>query len=155
MISDWKQDPIQSSIRGENPTFLKRMNSGIVLFGYNQFLPGYCLLIAHPEVPSLNHLDMTKRTEFLLDMSILGDAIVNSLHPLRVNYSMYGNSAEFLHAHVFPRYEWEPEEHIKEPVWTYPKSTWEEPASQWSNPKFHQLRADLVASLDEMMVLQY
>lgn len=35
MISDWKQDPIQSSIRGENPTFLKRMNSGIVLFGYN------------------------------------------------------------------------------------------------------------------------
>jgi len=155
MSDDWKQNPIQSAVRGENPTFLKQLKSGIVLFGYNQFLPGYCLLIAHPEVPSLNHLDMTKRSEFLIDMSILGDAIIKSCHPLRVNYSMYGNSSEFLHAHVFPRYEWEPEEYIKHPVWTYPESTWEEPESQWSNPRFAQLKVDIATSLDEIMASIY
>jgi diadenosine tetraphosphate (Ap4A) HIT family hydrolase len=153
--TDWKNNPIESAEQGKNPTFLKRMKSGIVLFGYSQFLPGYCLLIATPEVPSLNHLDISKRQEFMLDMSILGDAILKTCNPLRVNYSMYGNSSEFLHTHIFPRYDWEPEEYRQGPVWLYPKSKWTEEDSQWTNPKYKELMVGITKNLDDLMKAHY
>jgi diadenosine tetraphosphate (Ap4A) HIT family hydrolase len=36
------------------------------------------------------------------------------------NYEVLGNPWHHLHAHVHPRYEWEPAEHRSLPVWNYP-----------------------------------
>jgi diadenosine tetraphosphate (Ap4A) HIT family hydrolase len=36
-----------------------------------------------------------------------------------MNYEVLGNSAPFLHGHVHPRYEWEPQKRIDGPVWRY------------------------------------
>ncbi len=35
-------------------------------------------------------------------MSLLGDAVQAVVKPRRMNYSIYGNTDAFLHAHVFP-----------------------------------------------------
>ena len=37
----------------------------------------------------------------------------------RVNLEILGNTDEFLHAHVWPGYSWEPAELIPRPVWLY------------------------------------
>ena len=53
-------------------------------------------------------------------MSLLGEAIMtacNGLDPSlrRLNYEILGNTDRYLHAHVFPRYEWEDEELLTAP----------------------------------------
>lgn len=75
--------------------------------GDTQFLPGYCLLLAYPEVSQLNDLHGQARDQFLRDMTTLGDAVKLVTGAVRVNYSIYGNLDPFLHAHVWPRYTWE------------------------------------------------
>jgi diadenosine tetraphosphate (Ap4A) HIT family hydrolase len=105
--------------QGQNPALIIQMRSGFAVMGDFQFLPGYCLLLAYPKVEKLNDLAREPRTEFLEDMARLGDAILAATGALRINYSIYGNLDPFLHAHLFPRYEWEPPEQVGGPVWLY------------------------------------
>lgn len=93
--------------RGENPALIARLESGFAVMGDSQLLPGYCLLLAHPQVGKLNDLEGSSRTQFLDDMARLGDAILGATDAIRINYSIYGNLDPFLHAHLFPRYAWE------------------------------------------------
>lgn len=95
------------------------MKSGWAVIGDVQFLPGYCLLLPDPVVSSLNDLDERNRVQFLSDMAVIGDAILEVTEAARINYEILGNSEPELHAHVFPRYSSEPEERRKMPVWFY------------------------------------
>jgi diadenosine tetraphosphate (Ap4A) HIT family hydrolase len=125
-VDDWRQDRVGSARRGENPTVLRRLPSGFAVIGDTQFLPGYSLLLADPEVAHLSDLDLEARAQFLTDMSLLGEAVERVCADdglVRVNYEILGNSLPFLHAHVFPRYAWEPDERRAHPVWLYP---WED-----------------------------
>ncbi len=99
---------------------LARMQSGFAMFGDTQFLPGYCLLIASPQVGQLIDLSPAQQLLFLRDMSLLGMAVDRACQPMRVNYEILGNSWQVLHAHVWPRYDWEPEAARKQPTWLYP-----------------------------------
>lgn len=108
--------------RGENPRVIARMESGFAVMGDSQYLPGYCLLLASPVVGQLNDLSGEQRADFLEDMAALGDAVRAATGCLRVNYSIYGNLDPFLHAHVWPRYSWEPEETRTLPPLSIPAS---------------------------------
>jgi diadenosine tetraphosphate (Ap4A) HIT family hydrolase len=44
-----------------------------------------------------------------------------------VNLEILGNTDPFLHAHVWPRYDWEPTEIVSKPVWLYPPENWSDP----------------------------
>jgi diadenosine tetraphosphate (Ap4A) HIT family hydrolase len=87
-------------------------------------------------------------------MSIIGDAITEICKPIRINYDILGNSDEFLHAHVFPRYEWEDEKR-KMPVWLYPKENWSVEKYQFSEEKFGELKMQLSMKLQELMQANY
>lgn len=93
---------------GRDPTVLGRCTSGWAVFGQQQFIPGYLLLLPDPVVPDLNALSAERRAQFLLDMSRLGDALMRTTAPVRVNYAIFGNQEPALHAHVIPRYSSEP-----------------------------------------------
>jgi hypothetical protein len=43
---------------------------------------------------------------------------------LRVNLEILGNADLFLHAHVWPRFGWEPADLVGGPVWLYPRERW-------------------------------
>jgi len=105
--------------RGANDKVICRMASGWAVMGDVQFLPGYCLLLPDPVVPSLNDLDTAGRTAYLLDMARLGDAALQATGALRMNYEILGNSEPELHCHIFPRYATEPEQNRKMPAWFY------------------------------------
>jgi diadenosine tetraphosphate (Ap4A) HIT family hydrolase len=122
--TSWQKDRIASAERGENPMFVARMATGLVFLHDAQFLPGWCVLFALPEVGRLEDLDDAPRNRFLADMGRLGRAVAAALTPRRINYAIYGNTAPVLHAHVIPRYDWEPAERVTQPVWTYPTDRW-------------------------------
>jgi diadenosine tetraphosphate (Ap4A) HIT family hydrolase len=93
---------------GRDPTFVARLGSGWAVLGERQFLPGYCLLLPDPVVPTLNALSGEGRAAFLADMAALGDAVLAVTHALRINYAVFGNLEPALHAHVIPRFQDEP-----------------------------------------------
>ena len=92
---------------GNDPLLVMRLKSGFAVMSHTQFLKGYCLLLAFPEVPTLHDLPPEARIQFLYDMSLLGEAVQRATDCSRVNYSIYGNQDRFLHAHVVPRYDHE------------------------------------------------
>jgi len=98
---------------------LARVESGWAVFGRQQVVEGYLLLLPDPVVPDLNALSAERRARFLLDMSLLGDALTTTLNPLRINYAIYGNLEPALHAHVIPRYSHEPEALRTQQPWAY------------------------------------
>ncbi len=124
-MEHWEDERLAAAERGENPTVLARLRTGWAVIGDTQHLPGYCLLLNAGQADHLTDLPRAVRAEFLLDVSLLGEAVrtVCSAHDRafrRVNYEVLGNSWPHLHAHVHPRYEWEPDEFRNRPVWTYP-----------------------------------
>lgn len=135
---------------------LVKMKSGYALMGNIQFLPGYCILSADPEVKSLNDLNMQQRSDFLLDMSLLGDAIMAVCNPVRINYGILANSHPLLHAHLFPRYDWEPEEMQKRNVWRYPEEGyWAEEKHAFDENKHGKMRLQLIEALENLMKQKY
>ena len=123
----FKEDRIGYALRGENPTMISRMKSGFVFMMDIQFLPGWCVFTAYPQVYELNNLSFEKRNEYLADMQILGEAIAAVTYPVRMNYSILGNTDGYLHAHVHPRYEWEAPERLRKPAYLYPDEFWRSP----------------------------
>jgi diadenosine tetraphosphate (Ap4A) HIT family hydrolase len=104
---------------GRDPTVLGRCASGWAVFGHQQFVAGYLLLLPDPVVPDLNALTPGRRSQFLLDMSRLGDALVRTTAAVRINYAIFGNVEPALHAHVIPRYRNEPEHMQSQHPWAY------------------------------------
>ncbi|SNS68600.1 HIT family protein [Actinacidiphila glaucinigra] len=130
MTGDWRMDRIGAALRGENPTVLRRLESGFAVIGDVQFLPGYSvLLVDEPNVQRLSDLPRAKRLSFLSDMDRLGEAVERACRQMdpgfrRVNLEILGNTDPFLHAHVWPRFAWEPAELAGKPVWLYPRERW-------------------------------
>ena len=112
-------DRVALAHRGENDTVICRLPSGWAVVGDVQVLPGWCLLLADPVVPSLNDLDEPGRAAFLRDMGRLGDALMKVTTAERINYEILGNSEPELHAHIFPRHASEPDDKRRMPVWFY------------------------------------
>jgi len=101
------------------PKKICRISSGWVVLGDVQFLRGYSLLLPDPVVPHLNAMDAETRKTFLYEMSAIGDVILELTAAVRINYEMLGNIEPALHAHIFPRFDNEPEEFRLKPVWFY------------------------------------
>ena len=80
-----------------------RLRSGWVVLGERQVLAGYCLLLPDPVVPHLNALPPDLRSQFLSDMTLVGDALMAIMGALRVNYAIFCNVEPALHAHIFQR----------------------------------------------------
>jgi len=104
---------------GRDPRVIARLFSGWAVFGAQQFVRGYALLLPDPVVPNLNSLGARERIAFLSDMSRLGDALLKVTGAARINYAIFGNEEPALHAHVIPRYADEPEALRTVQPWAY------------------------------------
>lgn len=151
---DWREDRIGTALRGENPTVLAHLPGGFAVIGDVQWLPGYCVLLTDdPAVTRLTDLPRPARLEFLASMERLGEAVEAACRASdpsfrRINLEILGNTDPFLHAHVWPRYAWEPTELVRKPVWLYPPTHWTDPAHALG-PQHDGLCADIVRRLVE------
>ncbi|MFE7765999.1 HIT family protein [Streptomyces sp. NPDC057438] len=154
-VEDWRADRIGSALRGRNPTVLRRLTAGFAVIGDTQFLPGYCvLLVDDPAVGRLSELPAERRTAFLADMDRLGEAVERACARLdpafrRVNLEILGNKDPFLHAHVWPRYAWEPPRLTGRPVWLYPRERWSDGRHTLA-PRHDGLRETIGEELDRL-----
>ncbi|MFG3009543.1 HIT family protein [Streptomyces cinerochromogenes] len=155
MTGDWRLDRIGAALRGENPTVLRRLESGFAVIGDVQFLPGYSvLLVDELNVQRLSDLSRAKRLSFLSDMDRLGEAVERACQHMdpdfrRVNLEILGNTDPFLHAHIWPRFEWEPAELIGKPVWLYPRERWSDERFRLG-PQHDVLRDAIGSELDRL-----
>ncbi|MFF8813885.1 HIT family protein [Streptomyces pactum] len=157
-MESWKEDRIAAAGRGENPTVLARMRTGWAVIGDTQHLPGYCLLLYTGTADHLTDLPRDERARFLLDLSLLGEAVERACgrrDPAfrRLNYEVLGNSWQHLHGHVHPRYGWEPEHLLRGPVWRYGE---ERTAPEHRlGPRHGPLRADITRALTSILAEAY
>ncbi len=105
-------------------------------------------------VGRLSELSRGKRLGFLGDMDRLGEAVERACRRVesgfrRVNLEILGNTDPFLHAHVWPRFDWEPEELVGRPVWLYPPERWSDPEFALG-PRHDVLRAAIGEELDRL-----
>jgi diadenosine tetraphosphate (Ap4A) HIT family hydrolase len=157
--TDWRADRLGTARRGENPLVLAKMRSAYAVMGDTQFLPGYCVLLSDSDANHLTDLPRPQRTEFLTDLSLLGEAIMtacNSVDPSlrRLNYEILGNADHSLRAHVFPRYRWEDEELLAGPVWHYPRDRWTSPRDAYAE-EHESLREAITSELKRVMADAY
>lgn len=120
-----------------------RTASGWVVMGERQVFAGYCLLLPDPVVPHLNALTAGERGQFLADMARVGDALLSATAAVRVNYALFGNLEPALHAHIFPRYDDEPEATRTAQPWAF---DWDL-APAYSEELHGALRRELAALL--------
>lgn len=149
---DWRDDRIGSAARGENPTVLAELPSGYAVIGDVQFLPGYCVLLGKdPHAKALAEMPRKDRVQFLADADLLATAVEQACREAdptfrRVNIDILGNADAFVHAHIWPRYEWEPPELVWRPVWLYDLTSWKNPATALSD-QHNDLRAAIASNL--------
>ncbi|MFJ6485620.1 diadenosine tetraphosphate hydrolase [Streptomyces sp. NPDC091682] len=116
---------------------------------------GYSVLLTDdPAVQRLSDLPKARRLAFLSDMDRLGEAVERACRRLdpafrRVNLEILGNTDGFLHAHVWPRFEWEPADLVGMPVWLYPRERWSD-STFALGPHHDALRGAIGAELDQL-----
>jgi diadenosine tetraphosphate (Ap4A) HIT family hydrolase len=149
---DFRTDRIGSALAGKNPTVLRRLDAGFAVFGDNQHLPGYCVLLTDtPGTDRLTDLDPARQLVFLEDMAVLGRAVTevcSRRDPAfrRINLEIQGNTDAFLHAHVTPRYQWEPADIVG---WPPALHHWQQRVEErpGMSEEYADLRADLVSEI--------
>ncbi len=120
-MSNLTNERVEAARLGKNPTVVCRMPSGWVFLADMQYLHGYAVLTADPIVSSLNDLQPQKRAQYLCDMAVVGDALLEVTGAYRINYAIMGNTDPILHAHIIPRYADEPDKYRNNQPWAYPE----------------------------------
>lgn len=116
------QDRVAAARAGDNANVIAKMASGWLVISDMQFARGWCILLADPVVGDLHELPPAARSIFLNDMAAAGEALLRATGAERMNYSILGNSAPALHAHLHPRFGDEPPANRAQPVWNYDKA---------------------------------
>lgn len=153
-LDDFRRDRVGTALAGTNPTVLRRLDAGFAVIGDVQHLPGYCVLITDdPAADQLTDLPVERQLAFLAGMALLGRAVATVCarrDPAfrRINLEIQGNTDAFLHAHVTPRYTWEPAEIVG---WPAALHHWEQRvdvARHGLGPQHDDLRLELIAAID-------
>ena len=116
-------DRIEMIKQSANPCFVKELETGYVVMGDNQHFKGYTLFLCKEHKTELFHLDHEYKMKFLLEMSLVAQAVSNAFGAEKMNYELLGNGETHLHWHLFPRVNGDIENYGncgKGPVWWYP-----------------------------------
>lgn len=108
-------------------------------------------VVGYPKTSSLNELSIESRTQYLVDMTLIGDAIIQVCKPLRINYSTLMNLDHYLHTHIETRYDWEPDEYISRPSYFYPKEQIYNVKYEYCEQNFGKLKRKITETLQDLM----
>jgi len=95
---------IEKTRAGNNPYFVKELETGYVVIGDHQRFEGYTLLLCREHATELSQLAPDFRNAFLRDMAVTAEAVENVFHPDKLNYELLGTGkGRHMHWHIFPR----------------------------------------------------
>lgn len=139
---------------GENPYFVKELETGYVVLGDNQHFQGYTIFLCKEHKAELFELENNFKLKFLAEMSLVGEAVYKAFHAEKVNYELLGNGDTHLHWHLFPRVSGDIENYGnkgKGPVWWYPMELMYDDANRPSSAELNALKARLLAELNKIL----
>lgn len=67
----------------------------------------------------------------------------------RTNIDILGNADPFVHAHIWPRYDWEAPDLVWRPVWLYDLGSWKDPSTALGE-EHDTLRASITGHLHSL-----
>ncbi len=97
---------IEQTKRGENPYFVRELDTGYVVIGDYQRFRGYSLFLCKECASELHFLEEGFRRRFLWEMSLVAEAVYRAFEPDKLNYELLGIGENVhMHWHFFPRRE--------------------------------------------------
>jgi diadenosine tetraphosphate (Ap4A) HIT family hydrolase len=70
----------------------------------NQTQPGYCVVIAKVHVAELHQMDPASLAGFWSDVAVVGRAVSDLFHPVKIDNLVMGHRCPHVHCHVYPQY---------------------------------------------------
>ena len=143
-------DRIRMIKAGENPYFVKELDTGYAVLGDHQHFRGYTLFLIKEHVTELYELEADVRARFLEEMTLVAQAAAKAFGAEKMNYECLGNGDAHLHWHLFPRVSGDLGHYGnngKGPVWWYPK---EKMYADDNRPNAEELAAMKRALLEEI-----
>lgn len=142
-------DRIDRIRRGENPFFVRELNTGYVVIGDHQRIRGYTLFLCKRHATELHQLDKAFRLEFLREMALVAEAVYRAFEPDKMNYELLGaGKGVHMHWHLFPRRAGDTPK--SGPVWMLGPELSSE-AFVPTPEELNELKAKLSAALDEVL----
>lgn len=89
--------------KGQNPYFVKELETGYVVLADHQSYRGYTLFLCKQHVHELHELDNDFREKFLQEMAAVAHAVYQAFISDKLNYEMLGNTDAHAHWHLIPR----------------------------------------------------
>ncbi|MGN0485612.1 MAG: HIT family protein [Acutalibacteraceae bacterium] len=142
---------IEQIKKGENPWFVREMETGYVILGWNQHFYGYSLFICKQHVVELFDLEPDFRTKYMQEMIVVAQAVKNAFDADKINYECLGNGDVHLHWHIFPRKSGDLGDYGnngKGPVWWLPKEIMWSQDNIPSSSELQEMKNKLKIQLD-------
>ena len=135
---------------GQNPYFVKELETGYVVIGDHPYFKGYTLFLAKEHVTELHQMETSVKLRFLEEMSLVQEAVAKTFKAEKMNIELLGNGDAHAHWHLFPRRTGDMKGHGlngRGPVWWVP---WEEMAAEDCQVQFHELEQMIKTLSDEL-----
>ncbi len=148
-------DRIKMIKEGNNPYFVKELETGYVVIGDYQHFKGYTLFLFKDHVVELFDLEQTLKMKHMEEMTLVAEAVCKAFNAEKMNYECLGNGDAHLHWHLFPRVHGDLEyygNHGKGPVWWYPREKMYSDDNRPSNKEIAEMTEKLLKELDYLFL---
>ena len=148
-------DRIEMIKNGENPYFVKELETGYVVIGDNQHFYGYALFLYKThKYTELFEMDIKERTLFMQEMTMVAEAVKRAFGPEKMNYELLGMGDAHLHWHLYPRRSGDIENwgnKGKGPVWWYPMEKMYAEENKPDAKELETMKKRLLEELDKVL----
>ena len=135
--------------QGNNPYFVKELETGYVVIGDYQHFYGYTLFLCKQHVTELHNLSYEFKIKYIEEMSLVAEAVYTAFKPEKMNYELLGNGDTHVHWHLFPRVTGDTP--IKGPVWWLPKEEMWDDSKRPNNEELSFMINRLKMEIDNLM----
>lgn len=135
--------------QGNNPYFVKELETGYVVIGDYQHFYGYTLFLCKQHVTELHNLSYEFKIKYLEETSLVAEAVYTAFKPEKMNYELLGNGDTHVHWQLFPRVTGDTS--IKGPVWWLPKEEMWDDSKRPNNEELSFMINRLKMEIDNLM----
>lgn len=147
-------DRIEMIKKGENPYFVRELETGYAVIGDHQYFKGFTLFLCKVHETELFRLDRDFKMKFLEEMSLVAQAAAAAFGADKMNYELLGMGDAHLHWHLYPRRNGDLDgygNNGKGPVWWLPMNIMYDDSTRPSAQELEDMKQRLKAELDKLI----
>lgn len=147
-------DRIEMIKKGENPYFVKELETGYAVIGDHQYFKGFTLFLCKTHETELFRLDREFKMKFLEEMSLVAQAASAAFGSDKMNYELLGMGDAHLHWHLYPRRNGDLDgygNNGKGPVWWLPMNIMYDDSTRPSPQELYDMKRRLKNELDKLI----